>query len=110
MKLNPSAAGASKAPPAPLATVDLDLDAVETVQVARLLPRSTPLLIDCARLACQRTLGVGHVISQLLSLHRAGATIWLRNVNAPLRRCLHLLGLSPLFHLGDPSQAAHPTH
>jgi hypothetical protein len=32
---------------------------------------------------------------------QAGATIWLRNVNAPLRRCLHLLSLNALFHFGD---------
>lgn len=104
MKPDQSSHRPSDAPPTPPAT--LDLDALEAVQVARLLPRSTPLLIDCARLACQRTLGVGYVVSQLLSLRRAGAVVWLRNVNAPLRRCLHLLGLSSLFHLSEPSLVA----
>jgi anti-anti-sigma regulatory factor len=79
----------------------VNLDEVETLPSAHLLPRSTPLHVDCAHLACQRTLGVGYVVSQLLLLRRAGATIWLGNVNAPLRRCLHLLGLNPLFHFGD---------
>jgi anti-anti-sigma regulatory factor len=79
----------------------VNLDEAEAVQEAQLLPRSTPLHVDCAHLACQRTLGVGYVVSQLLLLRRASSTIWLRNVNAPLRRCLHLLGLNPLFHFGD---------
>ena len=55
--------------------------------------------IDCSNLVCQRTLGVSHVVSQLLLLRQAGASVWLRNVNAPLRRCLQLLQLVPLFEL-----------
>lgn len=99
MKPNDIAPPLSVALARPLSLVNLD--EVETLQGAHLLPRSTPLHVDCAHLACQRTLGVGYVVSQLLLLRQAGATIWLRNVNAPLRHCLHLLGLSPLFHFGD---------
>jgi anti-anti-sigma regulatory factor len=99
--MKPNHTAAPHSPAGPLSTVDLDK--AEAVHIARQLPRSTPLHIDCARLACQRTLGVGYVVSQLLLLRQAGVTVWLRNVNAPLRRCLRLLGLSPLFHLSDPS-------
>ncbi|MGI4762642.1 MAG: hypothetical protein ACRYF0_18170 [Janthinobacterium lividum] len=99
MKPNDTAAPLPQPPAGPLSTVNLD--EAEALQAAHLLPHSTPLQVDCAHLACQRTLGVGYVVSQLLLLRRAGATIWLRNVNAPLRRCLHLLGLSSLFHFGD---------
>lgn len=97
MKPNDSTAPLAPTGPQPSVT----LDEAATLQAAHLLPHRTPLHVDCAHLACQRTLGVGYVVSQLLLLRRAGATIWLRNVNAPLRRCLHLLGLSPLFHFGD---------
>jgi anti-anti-sigma regulatory factor len=79
----------------------INLDEAEAVHEAQLLPRATPLHVDCAHLVCQRNLGVGYVVSQLLLLRQAGATIWLRNVNAPLRRCLHLLSLNALFHFGD---------
>jgi anti-anti-sigma regulatory factor len=99
MELNDTGTPLAQALARPLPTVNLD--EAEALQVAHLLPRSTPLHVDCAHLACQRTLGVGYVVSQLLLLRRAGATIWLRNVNAPLRNCLHLLGLSSLFHFGD---------
>lgn len=97
--MKPNDTAAALAPAGPLPTVNLD--EADALQAAHLLPHRTPLHVDCAHLACQRTLGVGYVVSQLLLLRRAGATIWLRNVNAPLRRCLHLLGLSPLFHFGD---------
>jgi len=96
--MKPNHAATSLAPTGPQLSVNLDEAA--TLQAAHLLSRRTPLHVDCAHLACQRTLGVGYVVSQLLLLRRADATIWLRNVNAPLRRCLHLLGLSPLFHFG----------
>jgi len=82
----------------------LDLDAVDAVQLARRL-RQQPgearpqYFIDCSALVCQRTLGVSHVVSQLLVLHQAGAGIWLRHVNASLRHCLQLLQLSQLFHV-----------
>ncbi|MFC7669752.1 hypothetical protein ACFQT0_22065 [Hymenobacter humi] len=62
-------------------------------------PAPPALDIDASRLKCQRTLGVSHVVSELLLLHRAGASVWLRHVNGPLRRCLHLLRLDGLFHL-----------
>ncbi|GAA4369352.1 hypothetical protein GCM10023185_42920 [Hymenobacter saemangeumensis] len=82
----------------------LDLDAVDAVHMARGLrmnpQHSRPhFFIDCSSLSCQRNLGVSHVVSQLLLLHQAGASIWLRNVNAPLRHCLELLQLSQLFHV-----------
>jgi len=81
----------------------VSLDEATTAQLTQTLPRSIPLHIDCSQLTSQRTLGVGHVVSQLLLLHRTGVSIWLRNVNAPLRRCLQLLRLSPLFHFSDPA-------
>ncbi|RZK47884.1 MAG: hypothetical protein EOO59_17270 [Hymenobacter sp.] len=90
-------------PPGPIARIaTVNLDNVNAVQRMCSLPMCPPLYIDCSSLVCQRTLGVSHVVSQLLLLRRAGARIWLRNVNAPLRRCLHLLQLEPLFHLAVP--------
>jgi anti-anti-sigma regulatory factor len=87
-------------PPGPIArTATVNLDNVAAVQRLCARRQCPPLYIDCAKLVCQRTLGVSHVVSQLLTLHRAGARIWLRNVNAPLRRCLRLLRLEALFHL-----------
>jgi len=82
----------------------LDLDAVDAVQTARLLKmnpqHSRPhFFIDCSSLTCQRNMGVSYVVSQLLLLHQAGASIWLRRVNAPLRHCLQLLQLTQLFHV-----------
>jgi len=82
----------------------VDLDDARALQLARMLPRGPeqpPLhfLIDCGRISCQRTLGVNHVISQLLMLRKAGAVIWLRNVNATLERCLRLLQLQGLFNI-----------
>ena len=84
----------------PLTSVDLDL--VEAAQVARSLAReaqqSRPqLIVDCSHLKCLRTLGVSHVISELLVLHKAGADIWLRNVDPALQRCLALLKLTRVF-------------
>jgi anti-anti-sigma regulatory factor len=101
MKPNRPISSSPAALPAQGSTVNLD--EVATVQLAQALPRNTPLHIDCSHLTTQRTLGVGHVVSQLLLLHRAGMRIWLRNVNAPLRRCLQLLRLNPLFHFSDPA-------
>jgi anti-anti-sigma regulatory factor len=87
-------------PPGPIGRIaTLSLDRAGAVQRHCAMPQCPPLYIDCANLACQRTLGVSHVVSQLLLLHRAGARIWLRNVNAPLRHCLKLLQLEKLFHL-----------
>jgi len=97
--MNPTARLCSQ-PPGPIARIaTVSLDNAEAVQRICALPKCPPLYIDCGSLVCQRTLGVSHVVSQLLLLHRAGARIWLRNVNAPLRRCLHLLQLEELFHL-----------
>jgi anti-anti-sigma regulatory factor len=87
-------------PPGPIARVaTVSLDDAGAMQRLCGLRQCPPLYIDCSNLRCQRTLGVSHVVSQLLLLRRAGARIWLRNVNAPLRRCLHLLRLEALFHL-----------
>ena len=91
-------------PPGPIDRIaTVNLDNAEAVQRLCARPKCPPLYIDCSNLVCQRTLGVNHVVSQLLLLHRAGARIWLRNVNAPLRHCLHLLRLEALFHLAVPS-------
>ena len=77
----------------------VNLDAVDTAQLAHALAQHTKpqLLVDCDHLHCQRTLGVSHVISQLLLLRQSGASIWLRNVNPILKRCLHLLRLDSFF-------------
>jgi anti-anti-sigma regulatory factor len=91
------------APPSP-ATLNLDeTAAIEALCVQLRYSPQAPasLYIDCKQLRCQRTLGVSYVISQLLRLRQAGASIWLRNVNAPLRRCLQLLQLASLFHFVD---------
>lgn len=88
----------------PAVPVTLNLDEPNAVLRARARAFSrgaTALYIDCSRLACQRTLGVGYVVSQLLMLHRAGVKVWLRNVNEPLRRCLHLLRLNSLFYFEE---------
>lgn len=80
----------------------INLDEPNAVLRARAQSLSaTCFRIDCSRLVCQRTLGVGHVASQLLLLHRTGAQVWLRNVNAPLRRCLQLLRLNSLFQFEE---------
>ncbi|GAB3858004.1 hypothetical protein GCM10028822_32610 [Hymenobacter terrigena] len=93
------------APQAPMAQANssarLHLDDAGAVQRARCAPPRGPLCIDCSQLQCQRTRGVAHVISQLLLLRKAGATLWLRNVNAPLLACLQQLRLSPLFLIDD---------
>ena len=81
--------------------VPVDLDTKDAVLWAQTLPHDAQLSIDCGRLRCQRTLGVGYVVSQLLLLRRSSANIWLKNVNAPLRRCLNLLQLERVFMLGD---------
>jgi anti-anti-sigma regulatory factor len=91
------------APPSP-ATLNLDeTAAIEALCVELRHSPQAPasLYIDCKQLRCQRTLGVSHVISQLLRLRQAGASIWLHNVNTPLRRCLQLLQLASLFHFVD---------
>lgn len=64
----------------------------------RLLP---PLRVNCQQVRWRRTLGVAHVVSQLLRLRAAGATVQL-TVDAPMRRALHELALTPLFSIvGD---------
>ncbi|TGE06324.1 STAS domain-containing protein [Hymenobacter fodinae] len=80
----------------------INLDAVEATQLARALARDAQrprpqLIVDCSHLKCLRTLGVSHVISELLVLHKAGANIWLRNVDPALQHCLSLLKLTSVF-------------
>ena len=84
----------------------IDLDAVDAAQLARNRTKQIhqprpQLLIDCGRLKCQRTLGVSHVVSQLLTLRQSGAGIWLRNVSPALRNCLRLLQLEQVFRQVD---------
>jgi hypothetical protein len=74
MKPNDMAAPLSAVLARPLSMVNLD--EVETLPGAHLLPRSTPLHVDCAHLACQRTLGVGYVVSQLPRRYAAACTCW----------------------------------
>jgi anti-anti-sigma regulatory factor len=85
-------------------TIAIDLDARNASQwissLAHQAPEPSPhLVVDCASLKCLRTLGVSHVISQLLVLHKSGAIVWLRNVDPLLHRCLHLLRLHTMFHI-----------
>ncbi|GAB2943993.1 hypothetical protein GCM10027048_05970 [Hymenobacter coalescens] len=61
--------------------------------------------MDCGHPRCLRTLGVSHVVSQLLVLCQAGADIRLRNADPLLRRCLALLKLNQLFHAAEPVPA-----
>jgi len=77
----------------------VDLDAVNVKQLAHALGKHArpQLLVDCDNLRCQRTLGISYVVSQLLLLRQSGASVWLRNVNPVLRRCLHLLQLDSVF-------------
>jgi hypothetical protein len=94
-------------PTDPSQGVAIDLDEPGAVQAAcakarSLQPHCPAVRVDCHQLSCQRTLGVSHVISQLLLLRRAGAEVWLARVNAPLQRCLQLLHLTPLFYFGEP--------
>lgn len=82
----------------------IDLDAVPATQAARTLARGAlqprpRLLIDCRHLKCLRSLGVSHVVSELLVLHNAGADVWLQNVDPVLARCLRLLQLDRLFRM-----------
>lgn len=88
------------------ALTSINLDAVDAQQLARTLAQAAgrprpQLLIDCGQLQCRRTLGVSHVVSQLLVLRRSGADIWLRNVDPVLHHCLHLLRLDQLFFLTE---------
>ena len=80
----------------------VDLDAVDSVQLGRALAQEAQqirpqLLVDCSSMKCLRTMGVSHVVSQLLVLHQSGAIVWLRNVDPALLRCLRLLQLDSLF-------------
>jgi anti-anti-sigma regulatory factor len=80
----------------------INLDTEDAKQLARYLARQPKhtwpqLLVDCSTLKCLRTLGVSHVLSQLLVLHQSGASIRLRNADPVLKRCLNLLRPDSLF-------------
>ncbi|SFP82487.1 hypothetical protein [Hymenobacter arizonensis] len=97
----------------PATFIDLDVpDAVRAAcaaaQASDPLPQRPPLHVDCHHLRSQRTLGVSHVVSQLLLLRRGGTAVWLHRVNAPLRRCLRLLQLHSLFHFVAPEPDVAP--
>lgn len=84
----------------------INLDTEDAKQLAYALARQPALsrphiVVDCSTLKCLRTLGVSYVVSQLLVLHRSGASVRLRNVSPTLRHCLHLLRLDPLFSIAD---------
>ena len=86
--------------PTPAAPLEVALDAASLDLVTwwldhgRLLP---PLRINCQELRCRRTLGVAHVVSQLLRLRAAGATVQLTHVDSTMRRAIQELALAPLF-------------
>jgi anti-anti-sigma regulatory factor len=84
----------------------INLDTEDAKQLARYLARQPKqtrpqFVVDCSKLKCLRTLGVSHVISQLLVLHQSGASIWLRNTDPVLKRCLHVLRLDSLFRITE---------
>jgi|GEM_PF-1962481 len=91
--------------------IRVDLDTVNCRELARSLTHNHPirrprLLIDCYDLRGLRTHGVAHCVSQLLTLHAAGAQILLLNVPPVLSRCLDLLRLKDLFHISVLSAAS----
>jgi anti-anti-sigma regulatory factor len=76
----------------------VNLAEVDAAHLVRILAQPhTQLLVDCATLSCQRTLGICFLVSQLLVLRQGGASVRLRNASPVLRRCLHKLGLSTFF-------------
>lgn len=81
---------------------EVNLDATEAAHIARTLahypqqPRPQ-LAVDCRHLRCLHTLGVSHVVSELLVLRQAGADIWLHNLTPTLAHCLALLKLTGVF-------------
>ena len=94
---HPSAGPASGLLPVNLAEVD-------AAHLVRILAQPhAQLLVDCATLSCQRTLGICFLVSQLLVLHQSGAltSSLPRAVPPVLRRCLHKLELSTFFLLVD---------
>ncbi|KUG06529.1 hypothetical protein [Solirubrum puertoriconensis] len=86
--------------------LSVDLNTVDPVQLARSLAQdrdipSIPLCIevDCQSLRCLRTHGVGHFVTGLLHIRRAGVPVRLRNVSRHLHRLLQLLKLHALFDI-----------
>lgn len=91
----------------------IDLNTTDPVALTQQLvgnqPGSQPqLLIDCRHLQCLRTLGVSHLVSQLLLVRRAGAQVLLRNVGPVLHRVLCLLRLDEVFEVQPSGPNARP--
>ncbi|MBX0289215.1 STAS domain-containing protein [Hymenobacter sp. HSC-4F20] len=91
----------------------IDLNTTDPVALAHQLVRTQPgsrprLLIDCQHLQCLRTLGVSHLVSQLLLARQAGAHVLLSNVGPALQRALCLLRLDEVFELQPMGSNAGP--
>ena len=90
------------AEPAAPALLLANLAAVEAALLAQIQLQPHPqLLIDCEAQPCRRGLGVCHFVSQLLLLRQRGGSVWLRNVDPLLRRCLQQLGLTACFFVAE---------
>ena len=84
----------------------VNLDATTAAQLAPTLVRPAgqlpaQVLVDCGTLQALRTLGVSHVVSELLLLRQSGAQVWLRNVGPVLPQCLRVLRLDHLFLVAE---------
>ncbi|UYZ58966.1 hypothetical protein [Hymenobacter latericus] len=86
--------------------LSVDLNAVDPVQLARSLAHdrdipSIPLCleVDCQSLRCLRTHGVGHFVTGLLHLRRAGVAVRLHNVSQHLHQLLRLLKLHTIIDM-----------
>lgn len=83
----------------------VNLDALTAKQLVGTLPQQAGpparLLVDCGALHALRTLGISHVVSELLVLRQGGAQVWLRNVGPVLHHCLRTLRLDQIFFLAD---------
>ena len=87
----------------PLTAVNLDALAAKQL-VRTMVQQAGPpsrLLVDCGTLRALRTLGISHVVSELLVLRQGGAQVWLRNVSPVLQQCLRALRLDQAFFLAD---------
>lgn len=104
--MNTSSPSTSTAHPQQAATLCVNLDTQDAQQLARSLAQQPAqarprIEVDCSTLKCLHTLGVSHVISQLLLLRQSSAGIWLRNANPTLKRCLRLLQLESRFFVAE---------
>lgn len=88
--------------PAAPAPLYLNLAPDDAALLAHPLAQPPPrLLVDCGNQPCRRSLGMCYFLSQLLLLRQRGASVWLRNADPQLRRCLRQLGLQAAFFLAD---------